>query len=212
MHLSSAIVNRGSRGLWSLVLVVAGAVSLCGTGCIVEDDGDGGRSDNWGGYGGGGQLDATPHTALIDANQTVTTMPGQGVAMVVEYASGGHWTVYTTCDTQTSTNASGTPCTFEGFITAVPDSTGATSQISNVTGDGIEGNDYVESTDQGAHFYFETSSDKDQMTFDADAGATIQLTMYLDGEPQPRFVYWVGDSVLHTGAPTDPINLAPNGG
>jgi hypothetical protein len=37
----------------------------------------------------------------------------------------------------------------------------------------------------------------------------MQFEVLLDGVDQPQFVYWVGDGVLHTGSPTDPLALAP---
>ncbi len=61
------------------------------------------------------------------------------------------------------------------------------------------------------HLFANTTTNLDGVTFDATPGATLELEMYLDNEAQPRFVYWIGsDKVLHTGAPTDPVDFAPS--
>jgi hypothetical protein len=48
------------------------------------------------------------------------------------------------------------------------------------------------------------------MTFDADPGAVVELDVFLDNNEDPHFIYWIGDKVLHQGAPSDPMDLAPS--
>jgi hypothetical protein len=171
-------------------------------GALAIGCGDGHDHDAW----DGNQVPVVPTTApmtvAIDTGATITAQPGGGVGVFVEYAAGGHWSARTSCDTPTS----GAACTFELFFRG----TDASSVLSNPKGQNIAGADTVDILGDGSlHFYSETSTNLDGFTFDATPGATLQLEMYLDTAEQPRFVYWIGQSVLHTGAPTDPINLAP---
>jgi hypothetical protein len=143
-----------------------------------------------------------PRTVAIDTGATITAQPGGGVGVFVQYAEGGHWTARTSCDTPTS----GASCNYELFFSVVDGST----VLSNPEQRDVAGGDTVDILADGSlHFVSETSTNLDGFTFDATPGASLQLDMFLDGAEQPRFVYWIGQSVLHTGAPTDPINLAP---
>lgn len=200
-------MKLGSSGLWPAVLtltVAFGAASLL-TGCIIESSS---------GSGSGGNpppdsnpahvLDPNPRTVAIEPDKALEAQPGDGVGVFVEYATGGHWHVWTSCDTNTSKAV----CNFTGFLTV---ESGA--QISNVQGENLETGDIAQlDTSGGAvHFNVRTSTEFDGMTFDATPGAKVQLEVYLDNDPDPRIVYWFGDGVLHQGAPTDPIDFAPNG-
>ena len=64
-------------------------------------------------------------------------------------------------------------------------------------------------TDGSAHLSAVTSTEFDGMTFDVKPGAVVELEVYVDGLPDPHFVYWFGDKTLHTGAPTDPVDFVP---
>jgi hypothetical protein len=48
------------------------------------------------------------------------------------------------------------------------------------------------------------------MTLTTTPGAVLRLETYLDDQPQPRFVYWFGNGVLHEGAPTNPVDFEPS--
>ena len=183
------------------LLPVAAAVAALAIGC-----GDG---HHHGDVGTGTQpppgetLTANPQKVAIDTGATLTSPGGGGVGVFVQYASGGHWTFTTACDTTTS----GVSCGFDLFLSGVDPAT----VLSNPKGQALEATDNIEILADGSlHFQAVTSTGLDGLTFDATPGADIQLEMYLDTLPQPRFVYWIGDKVLHTGAPTDPVDLAPS--
>jgi hypothetical protein len=138
----------------------------------------------------------------IDTGSTLEATAGDGVGVFVEYAGEGRWHVWTACDT----NSSHADCGFDVFA-SVP-SGGA---ITNPTGENLEGEDNVRVESDGAvHLAAATSTEFDGMTFETDPGSTVELEVFLDGEAQPHFVYWVGDGVLHNGAPTNPVDFAPN--
>ena len=130
-----------------------------------------------------------------------------------EYKAGGQWTVTTSCDTLVSQITPPPSCAFDVFVAGLDRSTTLTKPEGLNLGD----SDALDvGRDGSIHLRTETSTNLDGFTFSATPGATIELEMYLDGatyddvgNPQSRFVYWVGDSVLHEGAPTNPVEFAP---
>lgn len=196
-------------GILAAAIALTACLGLGSVGCVFVNDDKGGSSSGTSGdqQQPPSELDANPVRAPIDTDQTLTSVPGQGVGMFVEYRKGGHWRIFTTCDTETPDNPQGVPCNFEGFVTAQSSS----GSITDVVGEKLEAHDSFDMTSNNElHFVFQTASDTDGIWFDADPSAPIQLEMYLDGHAQKRFVSWVGNGVLHIGAPTDPIQLAPS--
>ena len=196
--LTSSVTPR-SRALFPSVLTFALAgIAVAMTGCF------------WG--GSSGETDTvptvpaptldTPKQVAITPDKTLNADPGAGVGIFAEYATGGHWHVWTTCDT----NKSKVACDFEVF--AIPEK-GA--KISNVqAAEALEGGDVAEAlTDGSAHLSASTSTELDGMTFDATPGAVVELEVYFDGVPDARVVFWYGHETLHTGAPTDPVDFLP---
>ncbi|MEO5727370.1 MAG: hypothetical protein ABI134_26235 [Byssovorax sp.] len=144
----------------------------------------------------------TPQQVAITPDKTLQADAGEGVGIFVEYATGGHWHVWTSCDT----NKSQVACDFEVF--AIPEK-GA--KIANVqAAETLESGDVAEElTDGSAHLSASTSTEFDGMTFDSTPGALVELEVYFDGVPDSRVVFWFGNETLHTGAPTDPIDFVP---
>jgi len=191
----------GSRGLWPAILV-SGVMSLAAgmVGCVWSDGGSS-SSNNEPPTVPAPTLD-TPKQVAITPDKTLQTEAGAGVGIFVEYAAGGHWRVWTACDT----NQSRVSCDFEAF--AIPEK-GA--KIANVHGEELESGDVAEAlTDGSAHLSTSTSTEFDGMTFDATPGAVMELEVYFDGVPDSRVVYWFGNDTLHTGAPTDPVDFLPD--
>jgi hypothetical protein len=197
--LPSSVTVR-SRGLWPAILTLSlASLASSMAGCIWSDGGSSSGSEDPPTVNPP-TLD-TPKQVAITPDKTLKSDAGAGVGIFAEYASGGHWHVWTTCDTNTSKVS----CDFEAF--AIPQK-GA--QISNVKGEHLEGSDVAEAlTDGSAHLSTSTSTEFDGMTFDADPGAVVELEVYFEGVPDARIVYWFGDDTLHTGAPTDPIDFVP---
>jgi hypothetical protein len=194
-------VTLSSRGLWPAVLTLAVAGLSAGiSGCF---------------WGGSSEPKPHPEPVIVDPptldapkqvaitpDKTLQADPGEGVGIFVEYAAGGHWHVWTSCDTNNSKVA----CDFEAF--AIPEK-GA--KIANVQAEALESGDVAEELNDGsAHLSASTSAEADGMTFDATPGALIELEVYFGGVPDSRIIFWYGDDTLHTGAPTDPIDLIPD--
>ncbi|MGK4006345.1 hypothetical protein WMF31_27250 [Sorangium sp. So ce1036] len=197
-----------SLGVWWFLL--AGAPLALGGCIIVDDDGhhdhhgwhdedDWDNGDDWDDEPA--PPDQDPWRVSIDTDALVSSEPGEGVGIFVEYAAGGTWTIWTTCDTNTSRVA----CSFDLYA-----SVDTSSELFDIAGSELERTDTTRLVDEGiAYLHAETGSDVDAMTFTTTEGAIVRLEAYLDGEPQPRFIYWFGDGVLHEGAPSNPIDFEP---
>jgi hypothetical protein len=199
-------VNPRSLGLWPAILTLAASAGLCGatTGCIFidEDDDDVVIVDE--------TPDPNPPVetmkVAIDADKTMTTEPGEGVGLFIEYATGGHWHVYTACDTNLSSFA----CAFDVIVSVIDPAT----EISNVKTENLTGEEDFIQVDGTAevHLYTKTTTALNGVTFDATPGAVLEVDTYLDNKPGEHFVYWIGEGVLHTGAPSNPLQLSPTEG
>ncbi|MBK9264293.1 MAG: hypothetical protein IPM54_31390 [Polyangiaceae bacterium] len=197
-HLPS--VKLRSLGVWSRVLAICAGVSAL-TGCIIVDDDNDGTviiDDNT----NRPPITGDPMLVNIDTDVALDATPGDGVGIFVEYYAGGRYRIWTTCDT----NFSGDFCPFEIYA-----SVDTSSTISAVYEENLEGYDSITvNQGQGAvDLYLETDNDYDAVELDVTPGAILRLEAYVDGISQPRFVYWVGNGVLHEGAPTNPVDFNP---
>lgn len=178
------------------------------SGCIIEthecEEGDCPPCPECGGSAGtgGSGSTSTPQVVLasIDTNATLDTTPGEGIGAFVEYEEGGRWHVYTACDTQLS----GLPCYFN-VIATLPDG----SSHGAVETEGLEYEDGVYEYEDGVELATVTENGIDGMYFEAPPGGEVRFEVYLDDEPDARFIYWVGGGAVHNGAPSNPIDLEP---
>jgi hypothetical protein len=207
-------VNAGSRSAcskWarffgpSAAVVALAALGGALVGCVIHDhdEDDWEDEDGWVPPPGstGGNQDEEPQPVSIDTGSAVDATPGEGVGLFVEYAEGGLWRIWTSCDTAYS----GFSCAFD-VIVAVDDD----SEIFSVSSEELEGDDEAGTSDAGSGFFrAETSSDLDGVRFETTPGAVLRVDTFLDDQPAPRFVYWVGDEVVHQGAPTNPVDFVP---
>jgi hypothetical protein len=213
MRSSIGSVKRSSPGLWPAILTLATSLGFGSamTGCIIVADHD--RREASPPPDTFPPPDDTspppppleaPKQVLIEPNKAleVRAGEGEGVGLFVEYASGGHWHLWTSCDT----NLSGAVCNFSAFVKVVDG-----AEITNLKGEELETTDVVEDLGNGTiHLSAQTSSEFDGISFDTTEGAAIELDAYLDDEPDPHIVYWFGEGVLHQGAPTNPIDFKPS--
>ncbi|HZF49629.1 MAG TPA: hypothetical protein VE093_13315 [Polyangiaceae bacterium] len=208
MHFSKDLVNVRSRRLWPAILTAAACCvgSSLVAGCIIIDEDDDGHH-----HGRGPDVIDEPETNQppakeimmfpIDTDKILDSPPGEGVGLFVEYATGGTWRLWTTCDT----NYSNVGCKFD-----VAASVDAASKIDVVEGSDLEGYDEVNALDDGSvTFHAETASDIDVMTLFTTPGSVLRVELLVDGSDAGRFIYWVGEGILHKGAPTNPIDLQP---
>jgi hypothetical protein len=192
-------VKLGSLGVWSRVLAcVAGITAL--TGCIIVDSD---TTTTTGDPRPGPDPITEPMLMNIDTDIALDSKPGDGVGIFVEYYAGGHYRIWTTCDTDTS----GAVCPFDIFT-----SVDTASTIETITEDNLEGFDSITvNQNKGTiDLHFETDYDYDAIGIDVTPGAILRVEAYLDGAADSRFVYWFGDGVLHKGAPTNPVDFIPS--
>lgn len=141
-------------------------------------------------------------SASIDTGATLAQIePGQGAGAFVEYQAGGTWHVFTSCDSALS----GFACRWDIIVSPL------TGSLTNLTEEELESGDALgRYGTRSARFVVDTDFDLDGFFVDSDPGAKLRVDVFLDDQPAPRFIYWVGDGGLHAGSPTNPIDLEPS--
>jgi hypothetical protein len=172
---------------FSLTLAAVAGLGAASSGCyVITSPGDG----------------APIQQASLDTDATMTVKGGAGAGAFVQYKSGGHWDVYTSCDFSTS----GVPCTFSVIITTVD----ATATLSNVAGQALGDEDAAQlDADGSISLTTQTSTGLDGVTFDADPGATVEVDITLDGVDHPELCDWVSAGKVVLGADTNPVDFIP---
>lgn len=142
--------------------------------------------------------------SAIDTDATLSVDPGRGVGVFVEYASGGTWRVYVSCDTFESE----VPCHWDVLVSSTGPLTNAEAlELSAAAAS--SGLDIAASGRSAIHLTTETTTELEGMTFESAPGATLRLDVLLDGVADGRFIYWVGGGAVHTGAPASILDLVP---
>jgi hypothetical protein len=142
---------------------------------------------------------------VVDDNQRLQAQGGQGVGVFTEYASGGHWHVWWTCDT----SLTGLSCGFDVTVTIASSSiTNATSQFS----DPSDSLTHYAGPTRGIIAATNTTTGTDGITFDTPPGTTITLNATVGGQDNGSFLFFVQDGKVNGGythAVTDPLMLVP---
>ncbi len=177
-------------GRAAALLAASIGLALAGTGCFFT------QSSTSSGTGG-----ATPEvTVQTDAKLTVTAGALQGV--FVQYAKGGFWNVYTSCDTV----ADGNSCSFDITL-----STSDAKGISATTGTNQGPNDTITTESDGSlHLLFQPTSALDGVTFTTTAGAVLEVDANLNGAPAPKLVNWISSGAVQNGMPSNPCDFTPS--
>jgi hypothetical protein len=138
-------------------------------------------------------------SATIDVDQLLDAEPGAGAGAFIEYESGGTYHVTTSCD-------AGQACNWDIVVTPLD---GAT--LRSVSAVDLESDDSVTlgSVNQ-ARLVALTGKDFDGFTLQTDPGAAIELDALLDNGAANRYMFWVGDGALISGAPSNPVDLVPS--
>jgi hypothetical protein len=147
--------------------------------------------------------DIPPMVVDVDPGGSLSATPGAGVGVFTQYQTGGHWSVWWTCDT----NVTRQPC---GYQIAVSVAAGA---LSNLRGVALETGDRLsQPTSQQALVLATTTTERDEIDFDAAPGVSIELTVGLDPEPDTNFLFFVQDGRInggYRGSLTNPLILEP---
>lgn len=142
------------------------------------------------------------YSVNIDTGETLVPQPGQGYGVFVEYATGGDWHVFTTCDA----DVTGYSCAWD--LIASVDAT-ETLKVTDQTE--LEAPDKVLPINGSAvRLVFQTDSDTDGVHLSGTAGEPLSLDIEWDGPfAASSTVSWFGEGAVHTGAPSDPVDLMP---
>jgi len=147
---------------------------------------------------------AEPVQTAIDTDRQIEVQPGEGAGVFIEYATGGHWLLRTTCDTLKNN----TPCAWDVIITPEDG-----RSISKAVGEDLEaGTDSVGTYPEYPRSYqlvTETNGDVDGIRFDTEPGTAIAVDAFLDGTCALPYFFWVGDGAAHGGSPSNPLVLIP---
>lgn len=150
------------------------------------------------------QPSAKPAQVTIQTGQSLTSDPGKGAGVFIEYRGGGEWSLHTTCDTAIG----GGNCSYDLYLT--PESGSSVSRAEE-DGDGKSTNDAVSIVGGRAEAHLRTTLESDGVKIQVDPpGAGLLVEAWLDGSADPRLLYWIGPDVLHQGAPTNPLLLVPS--
>src|SRR5579864_6896540 len=133
----------------------------------------------------GGSAGATSNQPLlvdVDTNRTMIAQPGDGVGVFTEYAAGGHWHIFWTCDT----NRTNFDCRFNVGITT-------DGPITNAAGDSLDTTDQLQTATGQLSADAQTAATIKGVTFDTAPGATITLDAQVDGQRDGAFLFFVQD-------------------
>lgn len=151
-----------------------------------------------GGLGGG--TSASPMLVVVDTDQTMTATPGDGVGVFIEYASGGKWTIWWTCDTARTSE----PCDFVIGASAQTGNIGQvdTSQLGNGTA--------TTPTPSRVEARVRTTTELHGISFVTAPGATLTVEASVGGIKDGSFLFFVQDGKVnggYQGQLTNPLQL-----
>jgi len=139
--------------------------------------------------------------ATIDADQLLDVDAGAGAGAFVEYESGGTYHVTTSCDIDPAGE-----CYWDIVVTPLAD-----AALVSVAPFDLESDDSVIfGAGNQIRFVARTGEDFDGFSFQTDPGAAVEVDVFLDNAPGNRYLFWVGDGALRSGAPSNPVDLVPS--
>lgn len=142
----------------------------------------------------------SPLLVTVDTDQTMTAEPGDGVGVFVEYASGGNWTVWWTCDTKRTQQS----CDF------VVSAAAQTGSIANVDSSSVQGGTVTSPSPERVEARVRTSTQLHGLTFTTAPGAVITLEAAVGGVKDGAFLFFVQDGKVnggYKGKLTNPLQL-----
>jgi len=148
----------------------------------------------------------SPMLVTVDTDQVMTADPGQGVGVFTEYAKGGKWHVWWTCDTAKTRQT----CDFAINVTV------ASGTIADVDASHLQGGFSVTPTASRVEARVTTSSEVHGITFTTSPGAVITLEASVGGIKDGAFLFFVQDGKVNGGYTetggklTNPLQLQGN--
>lgn len=172
-----------------LALVACLGLSVATTGCVIVDE---------------TIIPDQPDQLPVDPGVLVSVAAGGEDLVVVQYESGGLWTVFNVCNF-----VGAGACDYDLVITAL-DTTTITMPLPT---DEFDGNtdSLTQDADGTIHLVTFTTDNVPGITFETDPGATIEIDALLNGADDPSIFLSIGDGVeqFSTTNPTDFFPTSP---
>jgi hypothetical protein len=186
---------RCSRALSALAF--ASLLGLALVGCGYGDDHHGGYYDD--GYDPVTSCGDTVEEAVIDTDELLDVDAGNGAGAFIEYEAGGTYHITTSCD------ADNGDCLWDIVVAPVD------GAIVSAAPADLEGDDSLSfGSGEQLRLVADTGRDFDGFVVETEPGATLEIDALLDGGCGNRYLFWVGDGALHSGAPSNPMRLTPS--
>lgn len=141
-----------------------------------------------------------PLLAVVDTDQTMDAVGGDGVGLFIEYSAGGHWHLWWTCDT----NQTQQSCNF------VIGASVASGAITNLDATQLSGGFATLSSTTQLDAQSTTTTQVSGIRFDTDPGATIKLEASMSNITDGSFLFFVQSGQVnggYAGALSNPLSL-----
>lgn len=136
--------------------------------------------------------------ASIDTDELLDVDAGVGAGAFVEYEAGGTYHITTSCD-------SGSDCLWDIMVQPLAGTIVSAAPLD------LEGDDSLSfGADDQLRLVAYTGRDFDGFMVQTEPGAPLRVDVLLDNACGNRYLFWVGDGALHSGAPSNPIDLSPS--
>lgn len=143
---------------------------------------------------------SSPMLVEVDTDQTMSAVGGEGVGVFIEYAAGGHWHLWWTCDTAQTRQS----CDFSVSATA------ASGNIENVDASELVGGAVTSPNASRVEATSNTTTGVDGIRFDTNPGAVITVDAAVGGFKDGAFLFFVQDGKVNggfTGTLTNPLQV-----
>lgn len=148
----------------------------------------------------------SPRSVDIETGEMLTADPGQGAGVFVEYAAGGAYHVFSTCDTKLSNDR----CQWLMVASIDPTLSLSVKDDGDLEYDDPDYPDAITRVDQGAvRLSFDVGDDFDGAVLTVPPGEKLRLNVMLDGCYTTNLVSWISGTTVENGAPTDPVDFVP---
>lgn len=205
-------------GAWSIVGTFGACVAIAALvpACIVDSSQSSGGGAYGGGSGGGSTSSGSgsggtvqPMLVEVDPNQTMNATPGDGVGVFVQYKTGGHWTIWWTCDT----NKTGESCSFDNTVSVQK---GTIANIASMT-PGVAVTGVTQNGPGAIEAQTTTTTGVDGVDFDTPLASgqvpVITLDAKVNGQESAQFLFFVQNGKINGGTQdtlTDPLMFEPS--
>jgi hypothetical protein len=141
-----------------------------------------------------------PPLFKVDTGRTMNVAPGQGIGVFVEYAAGGQWHLYWSCDSEATSNA----CTVDLILLANE------GKVGDVKAEGFVASDLLDTSTTPGTIRATTSltTEGKGLRFTTSPGGVITLGARVRGLQLPDFLFFVEGGSVKGGTATKFTNPA----